>query len=177
MCVPEGVTLPAQCTQPPLTDAFLAMRAINPRTRLVLVGDGPLAATLRSRLPEAIFCGMRAGVDLAAHYASADIFLFPSLTETFGNVTLEAMASGLAVVAFDYAAAHCVIEHAYNGLLVPYHDAAAFIASARELSSALDTIRRLGREARRAAATVAWERIYDELEMVLMELIDSRRVG
>ena len=82
---------------------------VNPRTRLVLVGDGPLAAALRSRLPEAVFCGMRTSVDLAAHYASADIFLFPSLTETFGNVTLEAMASGLAVVAFDYAAAHCVI--------------------------------------------------------------------
>jgi glycosyltransferase involved in cell wall biosynthesis len=72
-----------------VVDAFLAMRAVKPRARLVLVGDGPLAATLRSRLPEAVFCGMRTGVDLAAHYASADIFLFPSLTETFGNVTLE----------------------------------------------------------------------------------------
>ncbi len=158
-------------------DAFLAMSAVNPRTQLVLVGDGPLAAALRSRLPEAVFCGMRTGVDLATHYASADIFLFPSLTETFGNVTLEAMASGLAVVAFDYAAAHCVIEHPHNGLLVPLRDAAAFIASARQLSGDPDKIHSLGREARCAAATVAWERIYDELEMVLMELIDSRKVG
>ena len=120
---------------------------------------------------------MRTGTDLAAHYASADIFLFPSLTETFGNVTLEAMASGLAVVAFDYAAAHCFIEHPHNGLLVPFRDAAAFIASARQLSGDPDKIHSLGREARCAAATVAWERIYDELEMVLMELIDSRKVG
>jgi glycosyltransferase involved in cell wall biosynthesis len=158
-------------------DVFLAMRAVNPRAHLVLVGDGPLAASLRVRLPEAVFCGMRTGENLAAHYASADIFLFPSLTETFGNVTLEAMASGLAVVAFDYAAAHCVIKHHHNGLLVPFRDAAAFIASARQLSGDPDKIRSLGREARRAAGVFAWERIYDELETVLMELIDSRRVG
>jgi Glycosyltransferase len=66
---------------------------------------------------------MRSGDDLAAHYASADVFLFPSLTETFGNVTTEAMASGLAVVAYQYAAAEALLRQGVNGMLAPYDDA------------------------------------------------------
>ena len=85
--------------------AYRAMAEVRPGTRLVLVGDGPERARLQAALPEAVFTGMLRGDALAAHYASADVFLFPSLTETFGNVTLEAMASGLAVVAYDDAAA------------------------------------------------------------------------
>ncbi len=77
------------------------MRAVNPRIRIVLVGDGPEAPVLRAVHPDFIFAGMRVGDDLAAHYASADVFLFPSVTETFGNVTMEALASGLAVIAYD----------------------------------------------------------------------------
>jgi glycosyltransferase involved in cell wall biosynthesis len=73
--------------------------------RLVIVGDGPVKSTLQQQLPEAIFCGTQRGEALAAHYASGDLFLFPSLTETFGNVVLEALASGLGVVAYDEAAA------------------------------------------------------------------------
>src|SRR5262245_52180320 len=85
-------------------------------TKLVLVGDGPERRDLQARLPNAVFAGIRTGVDLAAHYASGDLFLFPSLTETYGNVTLEAMASGLAVVAFDYAAAGELIESGVKGV-------------------------------------------------------------
>ena len=76
-------------------DAYGAMRRVSPRLRFVLVGDGPLGAALRRDHPDLVFAGFRTGDDLAAHYASADVFLFPSETETFGNVTLEAMASGL----------------------------------------------------------------------------------
>ena len=64
----------------------------QPLARLVLVGDGPERKAMRSRIPGAIFAGTRRGEDLAAHYASGDIFLFPSLTETYGNVTPEALA-------------------------------------------------------------------------------------
>lgn len=75
------------------------------RLRLIMVGDGPQRAALEQQVPDAMFCGAQRGEVLAEHYASGDLFLFPSLTETFGNVVLEAMASGLAVVAYDEAAA------------------------------------------------------------------------
>ena len=76
---------------------------------------------------------MRSGEDLARHYASGDLFLFPSLTETFGNVVPEAMASGLVVLAFDYAAAGQCIRVGENGWLVPRRDARAFTATATAL--------------------------------------------
>ena len=116
---------------PLLLRAFEAMATLEPRVRLVLVGDGPARAALEANQPRHIFAGMRTGEDLARHYASADVFLFPSLTETFGNVTVEALASGLAVVAYDYAAAAELICDGENGLLAPIGDAEAFVAAAR----------------------------------------------
>ena len=86
-------------------EALPAPAGRAPRRRLVLVGDGPERTRLQQRSPETIFAGQRHGEDLAAHCASADVFLFASTTETFGNVVPEAMASGLAVVAYDHAAA------------------------------------------------------------------------
>jgi glycosyltransferase involved in cell wall biosynthesis len=150
--------------------AFQAVHARSPRARLVLVGDGPLHATLVGRCPQALFRGMRLGEELAAHYASADIFLFPSLTETFGNVTLEAMASGLAMVAFDYAAARQHVEHERSGLRVPVGDPVAFITAACDLAAAADSWRRLGEAARRAVEPFDWEHIYRDFETILLEL-------
>ncbi|MDG4553839.1 MAG: glycosyltransferase family 1 protein [Candidatus Competibacter sp.] len=144
--------------------AYRALRAIRPATRLVLVGDGPLTARLQARHPEIVFAGTRTGADLATHYASADLFLFPSLTETFGNVTLEAMASGLAVVAFDYAAAHRHIVHGQSGLLAPRGDQTAFIESAGHLASDPTLRRALGQSARQAVLAFDWERICQQLE-------------
>jgi glycosyltransferase involved in cell wall biosynthesis len=93
----------AEKNLPLVLRTFKAMQAINPNLKLVLVGDGPVRADLQRQNSGYIFAGMRTGEDLAAHYASGDIFLFPSMTETYGNVTVEAMASGLAVVAPDHA--------------------------------------------------------------------------
>lgn len=144
--------------------AYQVLREHRPTTRLVLVGDGPMTARLRARHPDVVFPGMRTGADLAAHYASADLFLFPSLTETFGNVTLEAMASGLAVVAFDYAAARRHIVHGHNGLLAPCGDSAAFNAAVRQLAVDSFLINRLGVAARQAVTNFDWEQIHDQLE-------------
>ena len=80
---------------------------------MVWVGDGPQRAALERDNPDFIFCGVQRGEALARHFASADMFLFPSLSETFGNVTLESMASSLATVAFDYGAAR---EHLVDGM-------------------------------------------------------------
>ncbi len=102
--------------------AFEQMQKIHPLAKLVMVGDGPARAELEKQHPHVIFAGMQTGEALAQHYASGDIFLYPSLTETYGNVTVEAMASGLATVAYDYAAARQHIRHETNGVLVPFAD-------------------------------------------------------
>ena len=156
--------------------AYRALRALQPATRLVLVGDGPLAGRLHARHPEIVFSGMRIGADLAAHYASADLFLFPSLTETFGNVTLEAMASGLAVVAFDYAAARRHIVHGQSGLLAPRGDQAAFIESACRLASDLALRQTLGQAARQAVLASDWERICQQLERWYLDSVHEEHV-
>lgn len=151
--------------------AFRATHAQCPRVRLVLVGDGPLAEKLKAHYPQVIFCGMRTGEELATHYASADIFLFPSLTETFGNVTLEAMASGLAVVAFDYAAAHRHLEQGRSGLLVPIHKQDAFIEAVKRLAFDATGRQRFKQEASRAAQMFEWEKIYRRLEDIFFDLV------
>ncbi len=156
---------------PLLFQAFDALAARRPGARLVLVGDGPDGSALRGRHPRHVFAGMRQGEDLAAHYASGDLFLFPSLTETYGNVTLEAMASGLPVVAYDYAAAAEYIRHGVNGLLAPYDDGAAFVGLAAGLAGDGRRPAELGARSRQTAQGLTWERIMESFERVLLEQI------
>ncbi|MDA8260769.1 MAG: glycosyltransferase family 1 protein [Betaproteobacteria bacterium] len=150
--------------------AFDAMREAHPGMRLVLVGDGPERTNWQTKRPDAIFCGIQTGESLAAHYASGDVFLFPSLTETWGNVTIEAMASGLAVVAYDCAAAEEVILHAENGLKAAPEDESAFIAQAVSLAHDTAWQRRLGTAAAARAAQLSWDAIIDSFERVLLRL-------
>ena len=150
-----------------LIAAFDAIRREQPRARLVLVGDGPMRKELQARCPDAIFAGQRTGADLAVHYASADLFLFPSITETFGNVTTEAMASGLPVVAFDYAAAQRLIRHGENGALAPFDDTVAFVATAARTAADLANCRVLGARARTAVMALDWDSIAAQVEGVM----------
>lgn len=163
--------LAAEKNLPLLLQAHEAIAAVRPDARLVLVGDGPEAAALRASHPRAVHCGARRGEDLAAHYASADVFLFPSLTETFGNVLLEGMASGLACVGFDYAAAAEHLRHEENGLKAPFADAGAFIAQARRLAAEEGLARRLGKTARESALGVSWDRVFQQLEGILLDIV------
>ncbi len=153
-----------------VTLAFDAIRRVRPDARMVFVGDGPKKSALAARHPEHIFAGMRRGDDLAAHYASTDIFLFPSLTETFGNVTLEALASGLGVIAYDHAAAGELIESGRNGLLAPAGDAAAFIEAATTLACNPQHLARMRVRAATRAAAHDWEYIHDAFAGVLEEI-------
>jgi glycosyltransferase involved in cell wall biosynthesis len=155
---------------PLVLSAAEAMRAVNPRLRLVLVGDGPDRAALQARHPAHVFAGMRTGEDLAAHYASGDVFLFPSTTETYGNVTMEGLASGLAVIAYDYAAAHKHIRNDVNGLLAKFDDAEAFVRLAAGLASDCERIKRLGAAARKVTEKLDWSWIVGEFESALLEL-------
>jgi glycosyltransferase involved in cell wall biosynthesis len=152
----------------PVVASFEQMRRIAPRTKLVFVGDGPSRESMRTRCPDAIYAGMRTGEDLAAHYASGDMFLFPSLTETFGNVTVEAMASGLAIVAYDYAAAAEYISHGRNGLLVGYGDPDEFVRLSAALVEDRPRIREFGMRARQSAEKLAWSRVVEQFEMLLL---------
>jgi len=154
---------------PLVIEAYEAMRRANPATRLVLVGDGPLQAELRRANTGSVIAGRLVNGELSAHYASADVFLFPSVTETFGNVTLEAMASGLAVVAYRYAAARQHLEHGRSALLAETGDRAGFIAHAERLAREPALVPALGRAARAAAEPVSWNRITRDFEAVLRE--------
>lgn len=156
--------------------AYQAMQAVKPLAKLVIVGDGPARAELQMRHPEVIFTGMQKGEDLARHYASGDIFLYPSLTETYGNVTIEAMASGLATIAYDYAAAHQHIRHDVNGLLVPFDDTAAFIKQAQALITDMDRVQRLRYQARARVKTLTWEHITGQMEAVLFDIVQTQEV-
>jgi glycosyltransferase involved in cell wall biosynthesis len=148
-------------------DAYRAMKQVNKTMKFVIVGDGPLRAPLQSAHPDLIFCGIHTGEQLARHYASADVFLFPSETETFGNVTLEAMASGLAVIAYNYAAAKMHITHGQTGVLAPYGDANAFVDEAVQLARAPQSLGEIRRQARAHAVAFDWQRVVDRFAALL----------
>ena len=156
--------------------AFEAIVVRSPRARMVWVGDGPELAKLRRRYPTHVFCGAKVGESLAEHYASADVFLFPSMTETYGNVVPEAMASGLAVVAFDYAAAALHVRHGENGTLVPFGDARAFVRAAQALAFDGPRVRQLGFTARHSVTAHAWDKVCDRFEHYLRSAIEAAPV-
>ncbi len=148
-------------------DAYLAVRERLPRARFVLVGDGPEGPALKRRHPEFHFAGMRLGADLGAHYASGDIFLFPSTTETFGNVVTEALGSGLVVVTYDYAAGREHIRSGENGVLAPFDDAAAFRASAAGIAARPEAWPAIRAAARATAMGVTWGAIVERFRAQL----------
>lgn len=150
--------------------AFRAIQGVQPSARFILVGDGPLREGLARENPDCVFAGMRTGEDLARHYASADLFLFPSVTETFGNVTLEAMASGLGVVAYDHAAAADVIRNGESGVLAPFDDAEGFITAARQLAGDPALCARMGKQARVTAEGLSWDAVNDRFARSLLEV-------
>jgi len=153
-----------------VVSAFRAIQAKQPRAKLVLVGDGPLRKTLEEMCPEAHFAGIRKHEELATHYASGDLFLFPSMTETFGNVVPEALASGLAVVSYANAAAQELITPNYNGVLVPNGDEMAFVNAAVALAMDVPKQQQLREVSPRSVAFLAWSAVCDSFEAVLRDV-------
>jgi glycosyltransferase involved in cell wall biosynthesis len=154
-----------------LIDAYRRLRADSQAVRLVLVGKGPLYESLRTTHPDIILTGQRTGLELAEHYASADVFAFASLTETFGNVILEAMASGLPVVAFGRGAAIELIVAHYNGLLANQRLPETFAVGIGELVRNPDLRARLGAMARQTALAHGWPAIAERFEQMLRQSI------
>lgn len=161
-----------------LKSSFDALRNKYPQRqlKLIIVGDGPQRAALEQQLPEAIFCGTQRGETLAEHYASGDVFLFPSLTETFGNVVLEALASGLGVVAYDEAAAAQHIRHGHNGALAMPGDEEAFIDAAGWLLEDHENLRRVRLNARQHASRQGWAAIIDLFERQLLSVCPDQEL-
>ena len=150
-----------------------------PGVRLVLVGDGPHRSALEARfqgLP-ATFLGLKHGVDLARLYAAADVFVFPSLTETFGQVVQEAMASGLPILAFRSGGVQDLFEPDREGYLCPPGDEEQWLSMARTLAADPALRVRLGRQGHEAAAGRTWDAIFTNLLQDYDSLIAAQQGG
>jgi glycosyltransferase involved in cell wall biosynthesis len=147
-----------------------AIHVANPRCRFVFVGDGPLRPRLQRENPDCVFTGFIPRTELARHYASADVYVHASLTETFGNVLTEAMASGLAVAGFDYAAARSFIRHGVNGLVAPCDRPDALVGAAVLLATDELLRAQLRAAARSAVEHQSWENVVTRFEAELAAL-------
>jgi glycosyltransferase involved in cell wall biosynthesis/predicted metal-dependent phosphoesterase TrpH len=146
-----------------LAEAFLRAREAEPRLHLLLAGGGPEEAALRERLGDgATFLGWLEGEALARAYASADVFLFASATDTFGQVILEAQASGLPVLAVDQGGPRSLIDDGRTGLLRPA-DAGALASALLDLAGAPALRRRLAAAALDEVRSRTWERALERL--------------
>jgi len=154
----------AEKNYPLLMRAYAAMRAANPACRFVLAGEGPLKAALMKAHPWCLFAGFFPRDEIGRHYASADLYVHASLTETFGNVLTEAMASGLAVAGFDYAAARIFMRDGENGLAVPTDRPDALVAAAVRLATEPALRARLRAAARGAVETQSWAIVITRFE-------------
>lgn len=149
----------AEKNLPLAIEAFEHLRTRIPGARMVIVGDGPLRERLQRQYPHIHFAGMRHGEDLAAHYASADLFFFASVTETFGNVITEAMASSLVVLSYNYAAAARYIEDGVSGFTAAFDDRASLFAAVDRLAENSAQWPVIRSAAAAAVTDLSWERI------------------
>lgn len=156
--------------------AFRRLQARRPDARCVCVGDGPLGPALARDNPDVVFTGVQRGPTLARLFASADLFAFPSLSETFGNVTLEAMASGIATVAYDYGAARQHLRDGVHGAAIEPGDEAAFLAAVERIGSDPGAMRAMGRSARAAVRSLSTRRVAEDLDRLLGSLARGAHV-
>lgn len=153
--------------------AFRTLQRALPSARFVWVGDGPERARLQREHPDFVFCGMQRGETLARHFASADLFLFPSRSETYGNVTLEAMASGVPTIAFDYGAARECLRDGEHGAAVDDrmdHADDAFVDAAVRIATDAGLRAHMRLAARDAVSMLRPERVAADFDAILQRL-------
>jgi glycosyltransferase involved in cell wall biosynthesis len=156
-----------------LARAVSIVAAQRPNARILFVGDGPSRGILQQRIGGiAHFAGYREGADLADHYAAADLFAFSSLTETLGNVVLEAMSSGLPVIALRAGGVGETVESGRNGILVePGESPERFATAIVWLIDQADERRKMAEAARNYAISQSWEAIMAALRIRYQDVI------
>jgi glycosyltransferase involved in cell wall biosynthesis len=160
----------AEKNYPLLFRIYAAMQRANPKLRFVLAGEGPLEKQLRREHPDCHFAGFFSREEIGRYYASADIYIHASTTETFGNVLTEAMASGLACSGFDYAAARQFIQNGRNGLVVPLGDEKGLEQQAVLLATDAGLRRRLADAAPASLREQSWEQVIARFEADLLRV-------
>jgi phosphatidylinositol alpha 1,6-mannosyltransferase len=158
-----------------LAAAYNLLRQQTEQVALVIIGDGPIRGALEHLLPDALFLGYRAGPELAAAYASADLFVFPSTTETFGMVTLEAMASGLAPVCADCGGAADIIQDGVTGVLCKPGDAEHFAVQCLRLVQDPVLRKRMAGQAAEYAFGQNWDAIISRMLEEYRRVIEQAR--
>ena len=158
-----------------LVDVFQKLIQRGSNCRTVLLGDGPESGWMRKALPETVFAGFLHGDDLAQAYASSDLFFFPSVTETFGNVTLEAMASGLPAVNADATGSRSLVEDGETGYLVDVREPDVMAARIDTLVRDAPLRRRMGQAALAKVKTDHdWDKIFLQLTRDYRDAIAGR---
>ncbi|HEY0503464.1 MAG TPA: glycosyltransferase family 1 protein, partial [Lysobacter sp.] len=155
--------------------AFRQLQTVRPDARFVWVGDGPARPRLQQENPDFVFCGVQRGEALARHFASGDLFVFPSLSETFGNVTLEALASGVPTVAFDYGAAREYLRDGIHGAAIANGDDDAFVEACVRIAGDDLTRGAMRMATRQAVAALRPEQVAADFDALLQQLVDARQ--
>ena len=147
-----------------LVDVFTRLAQARPDCTLAVVGDGPFLPVMKQRLkiPQVVFTGFLFDADLSRAYASSDVFVFPSPTDTFGNVVLEAMASGVPVVVSDRGGPCEIVEHGRTGLVTKARNAMHLVAAVERLLDDHDLRRAMSAAGRHHAEAHGWDRLYRE---------------
>jgi len=145
-----------------------------PQAKAMVVGDGPAGSGLKKMLPDAVFTGFLTGEELAKAYACSDIFFFPSDTETFGNVTLEAMASGLPCIVADATGSRSLVEHGENGYIVPVERSDKFYKFIERLITEKELRAAMSAASLKKAENYSWEAINKKLLNDYNEVLEAK---
>jgi phosphatidylinositol alpha 1,6-mannosyltransferase len=153
-------------------DTVKAVADINPDVKSLVVGDGPAMDGIREILPDAVYTGFLTGDELATAYASSDIFLFPSDTETFGNVTLEAMTCGLPCIVADAIGSKSLVDNDENGYLVPVNKPEKFVDALHKLATSEELRKNMSIKSLEKSRLYSWDQINRQLLKYYEELLN-----
>jgi len=156
-----------------LTKIYLKLKQRKVPFRMLIVGEGPSRQELETAMPEAVFTGFLSGNGLAEMYASSDIFVFPSTTETFGNVVLEACASGLPVIGSDKGSVSDLIKHGETGFVCRAKDEYDFADKIIEIIRTPGLKESMSKSARCYAEQFKWNAINGSLINSYKETIEN----